>query len=345
MSALAGKHVLVTGGAGFVGSHLVDELLNKRNVASLTVLDNLVTGDRVNLIQHEEDSRFRFVQADLRTPEGGRELNGIDVVFHLACLGVRHSLHDPRENHEVNATGTLVLLERARRAGVSRFIHVSSSEVYGTAQYTPMDERHPTWPETVYGAAKLAGEAYARAAWRTHGFPVTVVRPFNTYGPRSHFEGDSGEILPRTIVRALAGKSAVIYGDGQQTRDFLHVSDTARGLATIASSDRAVGQTINIGSGVETSINEVVRTVYGLVERPDLEPVHVEARPGDVRRLLVDDHEMALHTGFAPRVAFRDGVADLVAWFRTRPSTPQQMLAWIDDRNWLGSSEVIQGLS
>jgi UDP-glucose 4-epimerase len=174
MSALHGTNILVTGGAGFIGSHLVDELV----------------------LRLADDPRLRLVTEDVRSEQALDLVDGADVVFHLACLGVRHSLHDPRENHEVNATATLELLERARTAGVRRFVHVSSSEVFGTAQYAPMDEKHPTWPETVYGGSKLAGEAYARAAFRTHGMPVVVVRPFNTFGPRSHFEGDSGEVLP-----------------------------------------------------------------------------------------------------------------------------------------------------
>ena len=335
MTSLAGARVLVTGGAGFIGSHLVDELVTRRHVEHVTVIDSLVNGSRANLAHWAGDPRVRLIEADVRSETALRAVDGIDVVFHLACLGVRHSLHDPITNHEVNATATLRLLERARTAGIGRFVHVSSSEVFGTAQRVPMDERHPTWPETVYGAAKLAGEAYARAAFRTHGLPVIVVRPFNTYGPRSHFEGDSGEILPRTIVRNLCGLPALIYGDGHQTRDFMHVSDTARGLALLAESDAAVGKTVNFGSGEEVQIRSLARTVAWLTGRPDLNAVHLEDRPGDVRRLLVDAHLMHRLTGFTPAMPFDAGVADLVRWFRSRPSTPEQMLQRIEDRNWV----------
>ncbi|MER7798017.1 GDP-mannose 4,6-dehydratase [Microbacterium sp. NPDC096154] len=334
MTPLAGARVVVTGGAGFIGSHLVDELVARRDVEHVTVVDSLVNGSRENLVRWCGDRRIGLIEADIRSDDALRALEGADVVFHLACLGVRHSLHDPFTNHDVNATATLRLLERARAVEVGRFVHVSSSEVFGTAQRAPMDEQHPTWPETVYGAAKLAGEAYARAAYRTHGLPVIVVRPFNTYGPRSHFEGDSGEVLPRTIVRNLCGLPALIYGDGRQTRDFMHVSDTARGLATLAECDAAIGRTVNFGSGQEVTIEALARTVAWLVGRPDLDPVHLEARPGDVRRLLVDATLMRRLTGFVPAMPLHEGVAELVEWFRTRPLTPAQMLQRIEDRNW-----------
>lgn len=340
MSDLAGARFVVTGGAGFIGSHLVDRLLGPVSAQAVTVVDTLVNGRRENLAQHGGDPRLRLVTADIRDEDAmDAVLADADVVFNLACLGVRHSLHAPVENHEVNATGTLLLLERARAAGVSRFVHVSSSEVFGTAQYAPMDERHPTWPETVYGGSKLAGEAYARAAFRTHGYPAVVVRPFNTYGPRSHFEGDSGEVLPRTIVRALCGVPAVIFGDGLQTRDFMHVSDTARGLVAIAECDAAIGETINFGTGVEITVNELCETVARLVGRPDLAPQHIEARPGDVRRLVVDARHMEALTGFTPQVSFADGVAELVAWFRDSGQDPQEMLARIEDRNWTADAQ------
>lgn len=338
MTSLRGARVLVTGGAGFIGSHLVDELLERRGVASVTVVDNLVNGREDNLGRWAQDPRLDLRIEDVRDDGVRDALAGTDVVFHLACLGVRHSLHDPRENHEVNATATLELLERAREARVGRFVHVSSSEVFGTAQYAPMDERHPTWPETVYGGAKLAGEAYARAAFRTHGMPTLVVRPFNTYGPRSHFEGDSGEVLPRTIVRALNGLPALVYGDGSQTRDFMHVSDTARGLADLAACDAAVGETVNVGTGVEVSVEELALTVGRLAGRPDLTPTHLEPRPGDVRRLVVDARRMRELTGFVAAVPFAAGVEDLVTWFRAQDSSPEEMLRRIEDRNWLGGA-------
>ncbi|MGX1793216.1 dTDP-glucose 4,6-dehydratase [Microbacterium sp. NPDC055312] len=334
MTQIEGSRVLVTGGAGFIGSHLVDALV-EQDAASVVVVDNLVTGAADNLEGALNDPRVRLDTVDARESEHLEALLAeTDLVFHLACLGVRHSLHDPQENHAVNATLSLSLVEQARRAGVRRYVHVSSSEVYGSAQYAPMDEGHPTFPETVYGASKLAGEAYARAAFRTHGFPALVVRPFNAYGPRSHFEGDSGEVIPRTIVRALCDEAPIIYGDGEQSRDFTHVTDTARGIIALAESDEAIGQTVNVGSGADITINRLASVVTAAAGREDLLPMHLDPRPGDVRRLLAESSQMTAMTGYAPRVDFADGVRDLVEWFRSRPTSPQEMLARIEDRNW-----------
>jgi UDP-glucose 4-epimerase len=335
MSAIRGSRILITGGAGFIGSHLVDTLLG-RGAEHVRVLDNLSNGSRANLAHLENESRFELLEGDIRS-DGPRAvaMADVDIVYHLACLGVRHSLHDPIENHRVNAEGTLRMLQEALECETEMFVYVSTSEVFGTAQYAPMDERHPTWPETVYGGGKLAGEAYTRAYFRTHGLATAVVRPFNTYGPRSHFEGDSGEVLPRTIVRLLAGLRPVIFGDGEQTRDFMHVSDTAAALALVGDTDGIAGQTINLGSGSEISINELCAAVAIAVGRPDLTPEHLEARPGDVRRLLGDPSVMNSLTGFVPRVGFREGVAELVEWFRVSGGDIPEMLRRIDVRNWL----------
>lgn len=337
MSSLEGRRILVTGGAGFIGSQLVTTLLDTTEAAHVRVLDSLATGHLENLAhlhRHVEAGRLQVRVGDV-VRDADEALTDIDVVFHLACLGVRHSLHDPMGNHRVNAGGALTLLQAALRRDVARFVHVSSSEVYGTARYAPMDETHPTYPETVYGGSKLAGEAYARAHWRTYGMPVVVARPFNTYGPRSHFEGDSGEVIPRTIVRALCGLPALVFGDGEQTRDFTHVSDTASGLVALADCDAAVGETVNLGSGSEVSINDLAILVAGLVGLEGPAATHLEARPGDVRRLIVDDSLMRSLTGWRPSVDFAAGVEDLVAWFRTRQQPPQEMLARIEDRNWV----------
>lgn len=332
---LGGSRVLVTGGAGFIGSHLVDTLL-ARGAAHIGILDNLVNGTLENLAHLDDNPAVTVITGDVRDPEArAAALAEVDIVYHLACLGVRHSLHDPVENHLVNASGSLDMLISARESAVDRFIYVSTSEVFGTAQYAPMDERHPTWPETVYGGGKLAGEAYARAFHRTYDMDTVVVRPFNTYGPRSHFEGDSGEVLPRTIVRLLAGHRPLIFGDGEQTRDFMHVSDTANALALLAHAPGAAGQTLNLGSGTEVTMNDLCAAVAVAAGRPDLTPEHVEARPGDVRRLIGDPTRMRELTGFEPRVGFGDGVAELVEWFSNNRQTRSEMLDRVADRNWL----------
>lgn len=329
-----GARVIVTGGAGFIGSHLVDELLKLPQVSEVAVIDNFVNGRMENLEQAAIDPRLSIFEGDVR--DGAlleQTISAQDVVFHLACLGVRHSIHSPMENHEVNAEGTLRLLQTSRDAGVRRFIHVSSSEVFGTAQYVPMSEDHPTLPETVYGGSKLAGEAYARAYFRTYGMPVVVARPFNTYGPRSHYEGDSGEIIPRSIVKALAGQPPVIFGDGLQTRDFMHVSDTVKGLVALAQCDAAVGRTVNFGTGREVTMREVCELISVAVGG-GMKPRFLPSRPGDVGRLCVDSTLFQELLGFAPSTALEGGITALVEWFRNTPLDAQTMSQSIADTNW-----------
>jgi UDP-glucose 4-epimerase len=312
---LQGRTILVTGGAGFIGSHLADALSG----CALRIVDDFSTGREENLERRLAQGNVEVIRGDLRDRSMlPALLKGVDVVFHLACRGVRHSIGHPLENHEVNATATLQLLEEARRADVQRFIHVSSSEVYGTAISVPMDEHHPTFPETVYGASKLAGECYARAYHQTYGFPTIVVRPFNNFGPRSHHEGDSGEVIPRFVVWALNGRAPVIFGDGRQTRDFLYVEDTAYWLRRAAECDALVGQTVNLGSGIETSIRELADLVFDVVAGARIDPVFQPPRPGDVRRHSAGIAKAREMLGFEPRVSIREGIERLIRYLRAK---------------------------
>jgi len=322
---------VVTGGAGFIGSELVRQLIAAGS--PVVVIDNLVNGKRENLAGVH--GRLTLLEYDIRDVSAYAPiLREADVVYHLACLGVRHSVHSPLDNHDVNATGTLQLLEASRAAGVPKFVYVSSSEVYGTAQRVPMTEDHPTFPSTVYGGSKLAGEAYARAYHRTYGFPTVVVRPFNTYGPRCHHEGDSGEVIPKFMLRCLADRPMVIFGDGTQTRDFTYVSDSARGIILAGTTAEAVGRTLNLGSGFELSINDLARTVAEITERPAAEVVHDEARPGDVLRLYADMSQARSLLGYEPQVPLEQGLAMLLDWYRSRNVSPEQLLRDEVVRNW-----------
>lgn len=326
--------VLVTGGAGFIGSHLVDFLVAAGS--NVTVLDNFRNGRRANLVDAQHTGRLTVIEGDVTDAETCRKAvgSGLDAIFHLACLGVRHSLHDPVENHQVNALGTLEMLMAARQAGVGRFIYVSTSEVYGAAVNFPLTERDATWPTTVYGAAKLAGEHYSAAFHGCFGLPVVRVRPFNTYGSRAHFEGDSGEVIPRFILRALAGEPPVIFGNGLNTRDFLHVKDCANGLVAIAECDALVGDIVNLGYGEETSILDLARLVLAAVGRSDLKPLFEDNRPGDVPRLKVDSSKLSDATSFKPQISLDVGLAQTVEDYRKLFSAQPDCLARMQTRNW-----------
>lgn len=325
--------VLITGGAGFIGSELVRQLVAK-GTKQIIVVDNLVNGQRKNIESLPTD-QVQLVVADIRDSQQMADLmSGVDIVFHLACLGVRHSIHSPHENHDVNATATLQLLSTAKAIGVHRFVYVSSSEVYGTARSVPMIEEHPTFPMTVYGASKLAGECYTRAFYETYGYPTVVVRPFNSYGPRCHHEGDSGEVIPKLLLRCMAGKPMIIFGDGTQTRDFTYVSDTARGILMAGVADLAVGETINLGSGFEITINDLAKEISSIVSHQDTVIIHDDPRPGDVLRLYAETTKANNLLGFDPKVTLREGLTKLKDWYLSLGESPEILLQHEIVRNW-----------
>ncbi len=340
VNADADRFTLVTGGAGFIGSELVTQLV--ADGRRVRVLDNLATGRRENLAALLDASprRCELVIGDVRDAAAlEAALAGAGEVFHLACAGLRRSLRHPEESHDVNAGGTLHLLEAARRAGVRRFLHVSSSEVYGSfASADPathgMSEDHPTRPTTAYGAAKLAGEAYARSFHQEHGLPVVIVRPFNAFGPRSHHEGDAGEVIPRFLVRALAGHPLTIYGDGRQSRDFTHVRDIVRGLRLAAAFDAAVGETFNLGSGRDVTIAVLAILIREICGRPSLPIVHYAARPGDLRRLVADASRARRLLGWAPQVGFADGLLELAERIKSGGRPVEEMALEAGEDSW-----------
>lgn len=331
--------VVVTGGAGFIGSELTDQLVVGGH--DVLVVDNLVNGRRDNLASAMQ-AGAELAVADIRSESEMRAaLHAADVVYHLACLGVRHSIHAPMENHEVNAAGTLTLLKLAREAKVSRFVCVSTSEVYGTLLHAPIGEEHPTLARTVYGAAKLAAESYTRAFHETYGFPAVVVRPFNAFGPRSHHEGDSGEVIPRFLLRCLAGRPMVIFGDGNQTRDFTFVADTARGILAAGMTDAAIGRTLNLGSGREISVLDLATHIAQVVGSKKAALVFDNPRPGDVKRLCGDATLARQLLGFAPNVSLADGLTRLCAWYRSQTESPEELLQAEELHNWNPTSRRI----
>jgi UDP-glucose 4-epimerase len=327
------RRCLVTGGAGFLGSHLVDHLVAEN--WAVTVLDDLSTGTRLNLSEAETRGDVRVVQGsvlDRRAIE--RAAAGCDLVFHLAVQCVRRSLSEPLENHNVNATGTLNVLEVARRRRVQRFIYCSSSEVYGNSGNGCLDETTTLCkPVTVYGAAKLAGEHYALAYWQTYGLPTIVVRPFNSYGPREHASGELAEVIPRFVTRVLNGLPPVIFGTGDNGRDFTYVTETARGIALAASSDALIGRVVNIAYGEMVTVRQLADLIVRLCGRADIAPLFIEPRPGDVRALRADTRLARETLAFFPALNIRQGLRRYIDWFRTNHPNPADLLK-DDIRNW-----------
>jgi UDP-glucose 4-epimerase len=325
-------NILITGGAGFIGSHLTDELLKRGH--QVTVLDNLRNGSLSNLVDARKYSTFRFVKGDILDDKVCLQATeGVDVIYHLACLGVRHSLHSPFENHQVNAEGTLRVLETAKHQKVNKLFYISTSEIYGGAQSFPITEDTLPMPFTIYGASKLAGEHYTNAYHTCYGLDTTVLRIFNNYGPRAYYEGDAGELIPRTIVNLLYDKPPVIFGDGLVTRDFFYVKDTARALADLLPYSELSGVTMNIGTGVEYTIKAVVETLLRLMGKQELGIQYIEARPADVPRLWVDASKFYQLTGFQPGFTFEDGLKETITYY-TNMAQGRDLTTQIVVKNW-----------
>lgn len=326
------KKILVSGGAGFIGSHLVEKLVENNKVV---VIDNFSIGSEKNLEEAKKSKNLKIIKGDITSLPKVREvMPGINIVFHLAAMGVRLSLNNPFPVQKVNALGTLNLLFVARKNNIEKFVHISSSEVYGTAHYVPMDENHPLNPETVYGASKLAGEQYALAYFRTYGFPSMVIRPFNTYGPRSPFAGPYGEVIPRFVIRVMNGLPPIIFGDGKQTRDFTYIDDTVEGIIKVSQNDRLIGNALNIAFGKERSINEVARIVLKVLSKKGLKIMYQEKRPGDVKRHFADTDKAKKLLKFSPKTPLEEGIAKYIDWLRSEKIDVKKALKKIDEINW-----------
>jgi len=297
---------LVTGGAGFIGSHIAETLL-KRGEA-VRVLDNFATGRESNLAVLKGGAEF--IQGDLRDVETVRKaMRGIDVVFHQGALAsVPRSIADPVSSLETNINGTQNVLLAARDAGVRRVVYASSSSVYGNTPTLPKREEMPTSPMSPYAVQKLTGELLCGVFSRIYGLETVALRYFNVFGPRQDPTSQYAAVIPRFLTALLEGRRPVVYGDGEQTRDFTYIANVVSANLLAATSAEAVGHAMNIGCGQQISLNEVLRMAGELLGVP-VEAEYRDPRPGDVRDSLADIRLAQRLLGYTPAVSFREGLA------------------------------------
>lgn len=320
IARLHGTRALVLGGAGFIGSHLVEGLL-AAGVSRVTVADDLSLGREENLVEALADERATLDvldACDLAALRGLVERDGpYDLCFNLAVIPLPHSLLHPRENVDRNVAMTSAVCELGRLGGYRRLVQFSSSEVYGTARVAPITEDHPLGAHTPYAAAKAGADLVALSYGVTFGHEVIVVRPFNTYGERQNDATYAG-LIPIVVRRAEAGEPIVVDGDGEQTRDMTHVSDTVRGTLALAAASDLRDRAYNLGHGSEVSVNEMVRALLAAMDLPDHPVVHGPERLGDVRRLLADVTAAQEAVGFEALVDVDEGFRRTVRWYLDR---------------------------
>jgi UDP-glucose 4-epimerase len=309
---------LVTGGAGFIGSHLVAALLTRGE--QVVVLDNLSTGKRANLAGLT--GRFEFVEGDVADPAAAaRACAGAEVVYHQAALAsVPRSIEAPLDSHAACATGTLVMLDAARKAGARRFVYAASSSCYGDQPTSSKRESDLPSPLSPYAAAKLAGEMYCLAFHRSYGLETVALRYFNVFGPRQDPHGAYAAVIPRFIDAWLKGERLVLYGDGRQSRDFTYVENVVAGNLLAAESPRAAGRVLNLASGRSYSLLDLIASLEALLGRA-ADVRREPARVGDVRDSLADITLARELLGYEPVVDFHEGLRRTLAWYREQSAT------------------------
>ena len=310
------KRVLVTGGAGFISSNFIRHLLahTDHDVVSLDALT--YAGNLENLADVISHERLSFVYGDIRDPELVSKLVAeVDVIVNAAAEShVEKSIEDgASEFVTTNVEGTQILLDAIRVAPVERFILISSSEVYGTAESAPMDETHPLNPRSPYAATKAGADRLAYSYFVTYGLPIVIVRPFNNYGARQHPE----KAIPRFITQALAGEPLTIHGDGHASRDWLYVDDDAEAIETIIATpiDALAGEVVNVATGVDISVSDVADAVLAAVDC-DSQKLYLPERPGQVDRHIGSTEKLERLTGWHARTSFERGLEQTVAWYR-----------------------------
>ena len=315
---LAGKRVLVTGADGFIGSHLTEALREAQaQVRALALYNSFGSWGWLDTLPRPALESVEVVMGDVRDPHSVRSaMLGVDVVFHLAALiAIPYSYHSPDSYVDTNVRGTLNVLQAARDLETPRVIVTSTSEVFGTAQYVPIDEAHPRRGQSPYSATKIAADALAESFHYSFGLPVVIARPFNTFGPRQ----SARAVIPTIIGQLAAGKREIHLGALGPTRDLTYVTDTCAGFLALARCDAAVGRNVNMGSGREIAVGELARKLIDTVN-PDARVVtdaqRLRPEKSEVERLLADTSLMSELTGWSPVVPLDEGLARTVAWLR-----------------------------
>lgn len=309
------KKVLVTGADGFIGSHLVELLVEKGySVRALSQYNSFnYWGWLEDIGSHKS---IEVVTGDVRDPFFCNEITqGVDEVYHLAALiAIPYSYVAPQSYVETNVTGTLNICKAALQNKVKRVIHTSTSEVYGTAQYVPIDEKHPLQPQSPYSASKISADMMAMSFYNSFKLPLTIARPFNTYGPRQ----SARAVIPTIISQLASGKKVIKLGDTAPTRDFNFVSDTCRGFFALAESDKTIGKTVNIGSNYEISIGDtfnLIKKIMKVDAEFEVDSNRIRPEKSEVHRLWCDNTMIRELTGYAPKVKIEEGLAKTVDWF------------------------------
>ena len=310
--------VMVTGADGFIGSHLTEELVKSgEKVKAFCLYNSFGSTGWIDTLPPEIKNEIEIFMGDVRDPNGVRTaMRGVQRVYHLAALiAIPFSYHSPDSYVDTNIKGTLNVLNAAREVGTERIMVTSTSEVYGTAQYVPIDEKHPFQGQSPYSATKIGADRLAESFYRSFDLPVSIVRPFNTYGPRQ-----SGRaVIPTIITQLLAGQTEIKLGKLSPTRDFNYVKDTARGFMAIADCDAAIGQELNIATGVEHSIGDLANELIAQINpnaRVVCEEERLRPEKSEVNRLLGDSTRLRQLTGWAPQYTFEQGLAETIEFLR-----------------------------
>lgn len=311
------SRILIAGGAGFIGSHIVDRLLGQD--IEVTVLDNFNTGLLANIKHNKDDKNFRLVRGDVRNYDLVKSLvKDIDAVFNeAAVVSVPRSLENPILANEVNVGGTLNLLKACLDSGAQRFIQASSASIYGNTKTLPIKEDQPPNPISPYAVAELAAENYVKIFFDQYGLETSCLRYFNVYGPRQIFSVYSG-VTTIFVNQLLQNQSPVIFGDGTQTRDFVYVEDVVEANMLALNTKKAEGEVFNIATGTPSTINSLVENIRKQLGKQNLKPIHSSSRPGDIEHSYASIEKAMKILGYKPRFALQKGIVELLRWYRSR---------------------------